>query len=120
MTAHFVPRAKTDWRKVWVDATLLMLAVAFMLFSYWIDVSAGRADWFHRSGAVAVFLSGVLAYRSLARHYKKFFNAEVRGHVLRTSRGQLWVDSLTLVLSVLGTGVWGYGDKLFGACSGAI
>src|SRR5438046_9751521 len=73
-----------------------MLAVAFMLFSYWIDVSAGRADWFHRSGAVAVFLSGVLAYRSLARHYKKFFNAEVRGHVLRTSRGQQWGDRLTL------------------------
>ena len=115
-----MPRAKTDWRKLWIDATLLVLAVAFMLFCYRIDVSAGRADWFHRSGAVAVLLSGVLAYRSLGRHYEKFFNAEIRGHVLRTSRGQWWVDGLTLVLSVLGTAVWGYGDKLFRACSGAI
>jgi hypothetical protein len=60
MAAHSIPRAKTDWRKLWVDATLLVLAVAFMLLSYRIDVSAGRADWFHRSGAVAVLLSGVL------------------------------------------------------------
>jgi len=28
--------------------------------------------------------------------------------------------NLTLVLSVLGTAVWGYGDKLLGACGGAI
>ncbi len=120
MTAPSIPRAKTDWRKIWVDIALLALAVAFMLFCYRIDLSAGRADWFHRSGGVAVLVSGVLAYRSLVRHYKKFFNAEVRGHVLRTSRGQWWVDVLTLVLSVLGTAVWAYGDKLFGALAPAL
>src|SRR5438045_8950942 len=109
MTAHSIPRGKTDWRKIWVDASLLVLAVAFMLLSYRIDVSAGRADWFHRSGAVSVLVSGVLAYRSLGRHYKKFFNAEVRGDALKTSRGQLWVDSLIFVLSGLVTVVCGYG-----------
>src|SRR5881397_1775014 len=119
MTVSPIPRAKTEWRKLWIDITLFVLAMAFMLLCYWSDVSAGRPDWFHRSGAVAVLLSGVLAYRSLGRHYEKFFNAEVRGHVLRTSRGQLWLDGLTLVLSVLGTAVWGYGDKLFEACSTA-
>ena len=115
-----IARAKTDWGKLWIDIAVFVLAAAFMLFCYLIDASAGRANWFHRSGAVAVLLSGVLAYRSLVRHYTKFFNAEVRGHVLRTSRGQQWVDGLTLLLSVLGTVVWGYGDKLFGACAGAI
>ena len=79
------------------------------------DARAGCSEWFHRSGAVTVLLSGIVAYRSLSKHYQKLFNLPVRGTVLRTSRNQSIVDRCTLGLSILGTSIWGYGDLLFKA-----
>jgi hypothetical protein len=43
----------------------------------------------------------------------KFYNNMVRGFPLSTSRQQAAVDYATLVLSVVGTVVWDYGDKVF-------
>ena len=74
-------------------------------------------EWFHRSGAVTVVLSGIVAYRSLSKHYEKLFNLPQLGTVRRTSQNQRIIDTCTLGLSLLGTFIWGYGDMLFtGAC----
>ena len=106
-------RAKTDWLRLWVDVLLLLLGAGFMIACYRIDSHSGARDLFQRSGAVAVLLAGIVAYRSLSGHYQKFFSAEIRGELLRTSIGQVRVDVATLALSIVGTAVWGYGDKMF-------
>ena len=106
--------AQTPWRKLWFDLALLFLGGLWMLVSYAMDYKAAHEDWFSKSGAIAVLLSGVLAYRSLTKHYQKFFNDTLRGYPLKTSPNQSIVDRVTLVLAILGTLVWGYGEKLFG------
>lgn len=78
-----------------------------------VDLIITKPEWFQRSGALMVLLAGLLAYRSLTRHYQKFFNNMLRGYPLSTSRNQRIVDFLTLVVSILGTLVWGYGDLVF-------
>ena len=60
-----------------------------------------------------VFFVGILAYRSLSRHYQKIYNAEKRRHVLTTSRNQKRVDWMTLAIAATGTVIWGYGDPVF-------
>lgn len=108
-------QAYVPWAALWLDVLLLLAAVLVGGISYMADVRAGCSGWFHRSGAVTVLLAGIVAYRSLSKHYQKLFNFPVRGTVLRTSRNQSVVDRCTLVLSILGTAVWGYGDILFKA-----
>lgn len=83
-----------------------------MLLSLGLDLRAEKADWFARSGALAVLASGIVAYKSLSRHYVKFFNNMRLNRAVLTSRNQAFVDGATLVLSIIGTGVWAYGDKL--------
>jgi hypothetical protein len=58
-------------------------------------------------------IAGYLGYRSLSKHYVKFYRNTERGFALATSRGQYVIDVLTLVAAVTGTLVWAYGDKLF-------
>ena len=103
--------ADVSWGKLWVDLALLIVGVLVVLVSFFLDWSSRHADWFPRSGAVAVLLSGIVAYRSLTKHYQKFYNDTQRGYPVKTSPNQASVDYLTLGLSILGTSVWGYGDK---------
>ena len=105
-------KAFVPWAMLRSDVALLLGGVLVMAISYTVDSVAMRPDWFARSGAVAVLLSGILAYRSLTRHYRKFFNDSKRGNPLRTSRNQAVVDAAALGLSILGTVVWAYGDKI--------
>jgi uncharacterized membrane protein YidH (DUF202 family) len=104
--------ARVAWQTLWLDISLLAAAVVILLLSFIIDCCAGRAEWFHRSGAVVVLVAGLLGYISLTRHYRKFYNDMIRGFPLSTSDKQRTIDYLALVLSVVGTLVWGYGDKL--------
>jgi hypothetical protein len=106
-------RAYVRWGTLWFDIVLIAAAVVILLLCLIIDAHTGRADWFPRSGALVVLAAGMLGYRSLTRHYRKFYNNMVRGFPLSTSRQQAAVDYATLVLSVVGTVVWGYGDKVF-------
>jgi hypothetical protein len=106
-------RARTPLRDLWPDIGLLLLGVLAMVLFWALDYKAIHPDWFLRSGSVAVLFSGILAYRSLGRHYQKFFNNTQRHYALKTSRNQLIIDYATVALSVVGTLVWGYGDKLW-------
>ena len=106
-------QADVPWGKLWVDVVLVAVAIVVLVLCLIIDVRAGRADWFPRSGAIVVLIAGLLGYRSLTRHYRKFFNNAIRGYPLATSLQQTVVDCSTVMLSIIGTLVWGYGDKAF-------
>jgi hypothetical protein len=106
-------RAYVSWSQLRTDLVLLGLAILAPVGSFICDVQRGCHDWFARSGAITVLLAAYLAYRSLGRHYEKFFRNVDRGTPLRTSTKQLLVDRLTVALLLTGTIIWAYGDKLF-------
>jgi hypothetical protein len=101
------------WRELIIEISLLGLGIAAMLVSFVADVCRGGHDLFARSGAIAALASAIIAYRSLNKHFQKFLNRSDLKQVLTTSRNQRTVDRLTLLLSVVGTLVWAYGDCLF-------
>ncbi len=106
-------RADVRWSQLWFDLLLLGAAIAAPVVSYLCDAAHGCHDWFARSGALTVLLAGYLGYRSLGKHYEKFFRNTERASALRTSPNQRLVDQLTIGLAIGGTLVWAYGDKLF-------
>jgi len=106
-------RAQTAWCELWLDIALLVVGCLVPLVSLAIDIHLSRCDWFQRSGAVTVLLAALVGYRSLSKHYYKFYlNAKLKREPLWTSRNQSTVDCAALVLSLIGTAIWGYGDKL--------
>lgn len=112
-TAYAGHEAATPWTELSYEIVLLVLSGVVPTVSLLVDLNIAKPEWFQRSGAVMVLLAGLLAYRSLTRHYRKFFNDTLRGYPLRTSPNQRKVDSWTLFVSVLGTLVWAYGDLVF-------
>jgi hypothetical protein len=107
-----VVRAQTSWRELWLDITLLVVGCLVPLVSIVIDLHFSKRDWFQRSGAVTVLCAALVGYRSLSKHYHKFYlNAKLKREPLWTSRNQSTVDLMALVLSLIGTAIWGYGDK---------
>jgi len=106
-------QAVVPWSKLKLDLTLLGSALFFVAFSLWCDLSRGSHNYFQRSGAVMVLISGLLAYRGLNKYWIKAENSFERQYWLRTSRNQQIVDGCALVLSIIGTAIWGYGDLLF-------
>ena len=105
-------QAVVPWVTLWFDIFLIAAALVVLVRSFMIDARAGQADGFPRSGALVVLAAGLLGYRSLTRHYRKFYNNMIRGFPLATSRQQVALDYATVVLSIVGTVIWGYGEKL--------
>ena len=60
-----------------------------------------------------VLMAGILAYRGLSKYWVKAEKSFARGYWLSTSRNQGVIDFWTLIISLLGTFIWGYGDKFF-------
>ena len=107
-------QAEVPLCKFWLDGLVLLGAVAFGLISIFGDIYWWPGfHWFQRSGGVMVICSGYLAYLSLSRHYIKARNSIARGSWWETSKNQKFFDVSALVLSVVGTAVWAYGDFLF-------
>jgi hypothetical protein len=106
-------QAEVPWSELRFDLFLLVAGTLLPLVFYLIDRHFGCCDWFPRSGALTAFTGAWLAYRSLGKHYVKFFKNSERGEALLTSGNQRLVDRLTFALSAAGTGIWAYGDKLF-------
>jgi len=110
-----VVRAKVKWETLKFDLLFILVAVAFPIISFIIDLNHNRSDWFSRSGAVTAIIGIVLASRSINKHYQKFFKNIERNDLgqkmLDTSIPQLKIDKWTLVLSIIGTLIWAYGDK---------
>jgi hypothetical protein len=92
---------------------VLVFGALAVALSFVLDACAGAHQFFSRSGAVAALASGVVAFRSLNKHYQKFFNYSDLSKVPLTSKNQKILDRWTLVLSIVGTLVWAYGDILF-------
>jgi hypothetical protein len=105
-------RAYTPWSELACELVLVALSLTVPTLSCLFSSSAHRSEWFQRSGALMVLFAGCLAYRSLTKHYQKFYNNSIRGFPLSTSRNQTIVDVLTLLVSIFGTLIWGYGDKV--------
>ena len=107
-------QADVRWRDLKLDLTLLVSAFVFVGLSLWFDLTHGSHNYFQRSGAVMVLLSGILAYRGLDKYWVKAENSFQRGYWLRTSRNQKIIDGCTLFISIVGTVIWGYGDLIYG------
>jgi len=90
--------------------------VRYCISHHIIYLNDHRADWFARSGAVSAIIGIVLASRSIKKHNQKFFSNIERNdlgkEMLHTSIPQLKIDKWTLVLSIIGTLIWAYGDKV--------
>jgi hypothetical protein len=106
-------QARVSWGDLLPDVLLLFVGAQAMLVSFVVDVCAHRHEFFARSGAMAALISGVVAYRSLNKHYQKFLNYTDLSQVPLTSKNQRTVDRFTLILSIVGTLVWAYGDIFF-------
>jgi len=111
-----ISRTKVKWQTLIPEMLLILSAIAFPIISFIIDINHHRADWFARSGAVSAIIGIVLASRSIKKHNQKFFSNIERNdlgkEMLHTSIPQLKIDKWTLVLSIIGTLIWAYGDKV--------
>ena len=108
-------RAYVPWKDLEFDLALLIAPVLFMIASLVCDIARGHHEYLQRSGAVMVFVAGYLAYRSINKHWVKAESSIKKGVWARTSKNQVIVDRCTLGISILGTIVWGYGDKIYEA-----
>lgn len=110
-----IARTKVKWQSLIPEMLLILGAIAFPIISFIIDIKHHRADWFERSGAVTAIIGVILASRSIRKHNQKFFSnierKDLGKEMLHTSIPQLRIDKWTLVISIIGTLIWSYGDK---------
>ena len=106
-------QAKVSWGDLLPDVLILVGGALSIVLSFMLDVCLGHHEFFARSGAIAALLSGIVAFRSLNKHYRKFLNYSNLADVPSTSKNQRTIDRLTLSLSITGTLVWAYGDIIF-------
>ena len=105
--------------KMWIEVLILLLACSFAVASYLFSQATGDAHWFGRSGAVVVILSVWVETRNYAaqqrlndcRHSAAGF---VSGSPQDWSmpRRRKILEYVTLLIVLLGTLIWGYGDLM--------
>ena len=100
----------------------MFLATGTPLLSAWLSYHIGEAHWFQRSGSLTVLLAAILEFRQAvidksvkdkawgAAKRRSWAGVAVVGQ-LPTARKTLAI--IALVLIILGTIIWGYGDLLF-------
>lgn len=115
LPAKQIVRSKVKWETLKYDLLFILIAVAFPIVSFIIDLNKNQSDWFPRAGAITAIIGVVLASRSIKKHNQKFFTNIERNdlgkEMLHTSIPQLKIDKWTLVISIIGTLIWSYGDK---------
>ena len=109
---YYRPQAAVPWKELRSDISLLSVGGLAMLVSLVLDISGLPYELFHRSGAVAVLFAGIVAFRSLKKHYRKFLNYEHLRDVPTISQNQSRLNKWTLILSIVGTLVWAYGGLI--------
>jgi len=107
------PEAIVPWGDLLPDVLLLFVGLLAMVLSFVLDACLSKPNYFPRSGAIAALVSGIVAFWSINKHYRKFFNYSDLAEVPSTSLNQRRVDRFTLFLSIVGTLVWAYGDIIF-------
>jgi len=83
----------------------------------WMPIGEKRTIWFQRSGAVTTlfsFLGAALAVVTSGRLYTPGSYGQLdKIEVLKEFKTQfIWAEIGLIVLSVLGTIIWGYGDLI--------
>ena len=85
-----------------------IVAVTIMSISFAIDILGTNTIWFQRSGSIMTIVGAYIAFHESRRS-------------IQTIEGQLFINKelpyawLSIVLLIMGTIVWGYGDLLFPA-----
>ncbi len=123
---QWLERFKRTLSSYWIDAILLFLATGPPLLSAWLSYHFHEAHWFQRSGSLTVLFAALLEFRQAA------VDKGVRDAAWAAAKRRSWlglaivgqlpsprkiIAGLALVLVVLGTIIWGYGDLLFSIAS---
>lgn len=97
--------------KYWIDLALGLAAVAVPSISAWIGAHVGDAQWFSRSGSLMVLFSAVLEFRQ-TRFGEVYATHGDRPLQETPPPERAKIGLAALLLIVVGTVIWGYGDKL--------
>ena len=126
--AQWLERLSATLSSYWLDASLLLLATGTPLLSAWLSYRFGEPHWFQRSGSLTVLFAAILEFRQAA------IDKDVRDAAWAAAKRRSWAGTaivgqlptprktiavIALVLVVLGTIIWGYGDLLFPILSSA-
>ena len=112
-----LPRAKVKWNFYWKEFVCVALAWLAPLITWIATQPPDRAEWFARSGSLMVLFSVVGEYYLQKKYAVKFINSAIRAGSgtlpLDFSIMAVVANILLLITVVLGTIIWGYGDKIF-------
>ncbi len=81
-----------------------VLAPIVVLYSVWIPETETYASWFQRSGSVLVIFSILSQLSLLKAHRKPVVNVDIYRKFYNP------LSLLTVLLAIIGTAIWGYGD----------
>ena len=107
-------------KKYWIDILFTLLAVTPVILSLYIDINTVQHEyyWFQRSGSIMVLFAVALDFEQSKYTKTKESNSliveekpAIIGQVLSTTR--IYIQRFSIVLIILGTAIWGYGDLLF-------
>ena len=105
-------------REYWIDILFSFLAIFPVILSWYIDkYIPNEIYWFQRSGSLMVFFSIALEVEQ-SKYITRKENTEFRigtpihiGKELSEIRN--YIKRFSIVLILIGTIIWGYGDLLF-------
>ena len=107
-------------KEYWIDILFTLLAVVPVIYSFYIDINTVQNEyyWFQRSGSIMVLFAVALDFEQ-SKYTKTQSSSSLMvegkpaivGQVLSTTR--IYIQRFSIVLIVLGTAIWGYGDLLF-------
>ncbi|NIQ14891.1 MAG: hypothetical protein GTO02_11005 [Candidatus Dadabacteria bacterium] len=112
-----LPRAKVKWNFYWKEFLFVALAWSAPLITWIVTQPPERAEWLARSGSLMVLFSVIGEYYLQKKNAVKFINNAIRAGTgtapLDFSVMAVVANILFLITVVLGTIIWGYGDKIF-------
>ena len=99
------------WQGFKLDVLILSVGLIIPCISFLADVLCQQPyHFFARSGAIMVIASAYLAFGSLRRHALKAKVLFEERKWSLTSKKQLFFDWSAIILSIVGTLLWAYGD----------
>jgi len=104
-----------------LDYIFLLLALSFVMASFYIDFTTCTNSLFSRSGSIMVLVSVIVEYRISNSIYAEIQKAMFLGTKInlsipfkaKPSKDKVFISRFSHTLVILGTVIWGYGDLLF-------
>ena len=103
-----------------IDILFTLLAILPVIFSFYIDMNTAENGyyWFQRSGSIMVLFAVALDFEQSKYIKRQSSNSvfignqpTITGRILSITR--TYIQRFSIVLIVIGTAIWGYGDLLF-------